>query len=140
MKFILYLLALLFKSRAMVLEVRFLSLFKGLRQTNHKRRIILCHRVYGFHRDADYDFVASVLKAPVDGLAATHHGARFLSPWDSIPRPKRAPARCILSFGRGNSYGHPHQDALKKHSAAGWRQIVSTAASKGVPRADREFE
>ena len=44
MKFILYLLAPLCKSRAKVLEFCLLSLFKGLRQTNqnsaHKRRII----------------------------------------------------------------------------------------------------
>ena len=52
MKFILYLIAPLCKSRAKVLEFCLLSLLKGLRQTNqnsaHKRRIILCHRVHGF--------------------------------------------------------------------------------------------
>jgi hypothetical protein len=62
MKFILYLLAPLFKSRANVLEFCLLSLFKGLRQTNqnsaHKRRIILRHRVHGFQ----------------PGLARTPHG------------------------------------------------------------------
>jgi hypothetical protein len=61
--------------------------------------------------DADYDFVASSLKLPVDGLAATHHGALFLSAWTAVPRPKQALARCILSFGKGNSYGHPHPDS-----------------------------
>jgi hypothetical protein len=90
--------------------------------------------------DADYDFVANVLKLPVDGLAATHHGARFLSAWTSVPKPKRAFDKCIVSFGKGNSYGHPHQDALKKHNSAGWRQIIPTAGFKGVARADREFE
>jgi beta-lactamase superfamily II metal-dependent hydrolase len=90
--------------------------------------------------DADYDFVASALKLPVDGLAATHHGARFLSAWTSVPRPKQAFARCILSFGKGNSYGHPHPEAIKKHNSAGWRQVISTAGFKGVTRADREFE
>ena len=90
--------------------------------------------------DADYDFVASALKLPVDGLAATHHGARFLSSWTSVPKPKRTYGKCILSFGKGNSYGHPHQEALKKHNSAGWRQIISTAGYKGVARADREFE
>jgi beta-lactamase superfamily II metal-dependent hydrolase len=92
--------------------------------------------------DADYDFVANALKLPVDGLAATHHGARFLSAWTSVPKPKRAFAKCILSYGKGNCYGHPHKEAEKKHVSAGWRQnqIISTAGFKGVARADREFE
>jgi beta-lactamase superfamily II metal-dependent hydrolase len=92
--------------------------------------------------DADYDFVANALKLPVDGLAATHHGARFLSAWTSVPKPKRAFAKCILSYGKGNCYGHPHKEAEKKHVSAGWRQnqIISTAGFKGVARDDREFE
>lgn len=90
--------------------------------------------------DADYEFVPSALKQPVDSMAATHHGARFSSSWTSIPKPTRAYAKCIVSYGKGNSYGHPHKEALKKHLSAGWRQIVPTAAFKGIVRADREFE
>jgi hypothetical protein len=43
---------------------------------------------------------------------------------------------CAVNPG-GHSYGHPHEEALKKHVSAGWRQIVTTAGFKGVARADR---
>jgi hypothetical protein len=89
--------------------------------------------------DADYEFLPSCLKASVDGLAATHHGARFASDWTVIPKPNAGRTRFIVSYGTGNSYGHPHADALKKHLSAGWRQVISTASYKGISRNDREF-
>jgi competence protein ComEC len=90
--------------------------------------------------DADYDFVPTALRLPVDGLAATHHGARFPSSWTSIPKPKQAFPRYLVSYGKGNSYRHPHKEGIRKHTSAGWRQMVPTAVFKGIARGDREFE
>ena len=89
--------------------------------------------------DADYEFLPGALKGPIDGMVVTHHGARFASSWTAIPKPNRAHSKCIVSYGKGNSYGHPHEDAIDKHNSAGWRQIIPTAAFKGVARSDREF-
>lgn len=60
----------------------------------------------------------------VDILKAAHHGSRTSSssPFLVAVTPKVV----IISLGTGNIYGHPHQEALDRLSAAGIEQIFRT--------------
>jgi hypothetical protein len=89
--------------------------------------------------DADYQFLPNTLNGTYDGLVMTHHGARFLSPLGTMPRPFNSKSKCVISFGRGNTYRHPNVDSLRLHRSAGWLQIETTAGSMFKFRSDKQF-
>ncbi len=60
----------------------------------------------------------------VDVLKVGHHGSRTSS---SVPFLNAVtPEVVIISLGAGNSYGHPHQDALDRILAAGTEHLFRT--------------
>ncbi|HVX03313.1 MAG TPA: ComEC/Rec2 family competence protein [Nitrososphaera sp.] len=60
----------------------------------------------------------------VDLLVAGHHGSRTSS---SAPfLAATSPDAVIISAGAGNTYGHPHQEALARISAAGVSHVLRT--------------
>jgi competence protein ComEC len=65
---------------------------------------------------------ATALDAQV--LKAGHHGSRTSSSSSFLNAV--TPEVVIISLGAGNSYGHPHQEALDRLSAAGTEQIFRT--------------
>lgn len=89
--------------------------------------------------DADYHHLPTSLSASIDGLVITHHGARFNSPTNRIPKPSTTAAKCIVSYGRGNTYKHPNASALQMHASEGWSKIETTAGKKGRRRSDKHF-
>ncbi|MDO4803681.1 MAG: DNA internalization-related competence protein ComEC/Rec2 [Lachnospiraceae bacterium] len=65
-------------------------------------------------READYD--AEVLKV-------AHHGSQYSTPAEFLDIAK--PEVGVISCGRGNRYGHPHADLVRRLMAAG-TEIVRT--------------
>jgi beta-lactamase superfamily II metal-dependent hydrolase len=60
----------------------------------------------------------------IDVLKAGHHGSRTSS---SLPFLNAVtPEVVIISLGAGNTYGHPHQEALNRISAAGVEHLFRT--------------
>lgn len=57
--------------------------------------------------------------AEVQVLKAAHHGSRFSNSgeWLEAVRPQLV----LVSYGEGNSYGHPHEEALERFRQAGCR-------------------
>ncbi len=93
--------------------------------------------------DSDYQFLPSACTSlgPVNYLIATHHGARFKSPVSAIPRPLGSECTLVVSYGTDNVYRHPHADALCRHYAAGWTNVLSTAGRQGIlRRGDRQLQ
>ncbi len=89
--------------------------------------------------DAEYSHLGQ-RGGSVDHLVATHHGARFKSGAEWIPRSKGSHGLLALSFAAGNDYGHPHETSLEKHRVAGWTSEVSTAESPTRGRGDIVLE
>lgn len=88
--------------------------------------------------DADYTHIMHAKANKVDHLVATHHGARFEARVASVPTPTSEYGKLVLSYGYRNVYRHPHAEALRKHSTAGWKSWITTAGRKGVAgRGDR---
>lgn len=65
---------------------------------------------------------ASILD--VDLLKAGHHGSRTSS--SSTFLDAVSPQVVIISLGDGNTYGHPHEEALQRIAAAGTTHILRT--------------
>jgi beta-lactamase superfamily II metal-dependent hydrolase len=65
---------------------------------------------------------ATALDAQI--LKAGHHGSRTSSSSSFLNAV--TPEAVIISLGAGNSYGHPHQEALDRLSAAGTEQMFRT--------------
>jgi competence protein ComEC len=65
---------------------------------------------------------ATILDADV--LKAGHHGSRTSSSLDFLNAV--TPEVVIISLGAGNSYGHPHQEALDRISASGAQYLLRT--------------
>jgi hypothetical protein len=86
--------------------------------------------------DAAYSSIPAALSASVDALVSTHHGGR-LHLGDAPPRPARHYGRWIISCGRGNTYRHPHPEALIDHAAAGWGSPEYTRKFGCILRGDR---
>jgi beta-lactamase superfamily II metal-dependent hydrolase len=59
-----------------------------------------------------------------DVLKAAHHGSRTSS--SSAFLNAVTPEVVIISLGSGNTYGHPHQEALDRISAAGTAHLFRT--------------
>ncbi len=71
---------------------------------------------------AKYDVKATVLKAG-------HHGSNTSSSAKFISEVK--PATTILSYGKGNSYGHPHKEVVSRLKNVA-SKIYSTAVSGNI--------
>jgi competence protein ComEC len=81
--------------------------------------------------DADYQYAFAALRRQAySGLVVTHHGAKFSGP---VPRPHGA-ARAVVSYGDGNTYGHPDNSALAAH--VGWN-LACTATVGSHRRGSR---
>jgi beta-lactamase superfamily II metal-dependent hydrolase len=65
---------------------------------------------------------ATILDADV--LKAGHHGSRTSSSSGFLSAV--TPELVIISLGAGNSYGHPHQEALDRISASGAKYLLRT--------------
>src|SRR5215210_2391829 len=57
-------------------------------------------------------------------LKAGHHGSR--TPSSSAFLTAVTPEVVIISLGAGNTYGHPHQEALDRISASGAQYLLRT--------------
>ncbi len=88
------------------------------------------------------EFVAKVNNAPTDGVTdkydvfdndfcvdvikAGHHGSENATTSDYLDVMTTvggaANAYCVISCGEGNSYGHPHDEAIDRYIAAGFKQ------------------
>ena len=68
----------------------------------------------------------SVSPQTADILKVPHHGSRYSTSasWLAVIRPQAA----LISCGRGNSYGHPHEETLRRLSETGARIFVTESA------------
>ena len=67
----------------------------------------------------------------VDILKAGHHGSRTSG--SSAFLNAVTPEVVIISLGAGNSYGHPHQEALDRISASGAQYLLRTDIDGTIP-------
>lgn len=86
-----------------------------------------------FMGDADYDLVRLRPAALPDYIIATHHGAKF---GGAVVSPNSGHGRCVISVGKGNGYGHPSEEAIRRHQSAGW-SMSFTSERNHVSRGSR---
>ena len=67
--------------------------------------------------NTEYRLVTAYELPDVEVLMAGHHGSRYSTGGDLLAEVK--PESCIVSCGEGNSYGHPHREALRRMADAG---------------------
>ena len=60
---------------------------------------------------------AVAVTGPVDVLKVGHHGSRTSTSDDLLERAR--PGAAVISVGRGNRYGHPHEPVLEVLAEAG---------------------
>lgn len=60
---------------------------------------------------------AAVPLSAVQVLKAAHHGSRYSNSQELLEAVE--PALTVISYGEGNRYGHPHEEALERFRAAG---------------------
>ena len=77
--------------------------------------------------DADFPAIPSFSqrrKLSLAGMVAPHHGSRVTA--SHVPSPKRGgPGRLVMSVGKGNSYGHPKQQAIDVYQGLGWSAVAT---------------
>ncbi len=88
-----------------------------------------------FMGDADYDLVRPKPVAQPDYIIATHHGAKFNG---AVVSPNGGHGRCVVSVGKGNGYGHPSEEAIRRHQRAGW-SMNFTSERNGFSRGSRSL-
>jgi len=76
-----------------------------------------------FMGDADIEIEQQIGKVDCDVLKVGHHGSRTAS--DSAFLEYASPTYAIISCGEGNSYGHPHKEAIDRLTYCG-AQILRT--------------
>lgn len=81
-------------------------------------------------RAAEQALLSTPLAVPTDWLQAPHHGSRSSSSWAFLQR--LTPKSVLISRGRGNAFGHPHQQVLERYRALGSR--VYDSAEQGAVR------
>jgi competence protein ComEC len=96
-------------------------------EQNNRSVVVLLERG-AFHAllsgDSEEEEIEGLLASPgalpdVDVLKAAHHGSRngVTEPWLARLRPEVV----VISAGEGNSYGHPHREALARYCTGGRR-------------------
>ncbi len=78
---------------------------------------------------------------PIAVLKAAHHGSKFSSSLEFLQGCR--PRVVILSYGTGNSYGHPHRAAIERMEAVGaslYRTPKSGAVTVSVKKGRIETE
>lgn len=90
-------------------------------------------RMVLFTGDADYDLVRMKPAALPDYIIATHHGAKF---GGAVVSPNGGHGSCVISVGKGNGYGHPSEEAIRRHRRAGWSMSFTSERNK-VSRGNR---
>lgn len=76
--------------------------------------------------DAPYKKCNFLVDYEINTVLVPHHGGKFDS--DKVPNaPKRHIA--IFSYGRSNSYGHPHEETIKSHVQHKWCRHYNTESS-----------
>lgn len=84
--------------------------------------------------DASYIHLgASVIATQYDYLVVTHHGSDFVG---TVPLTKGSAAKCAISVGQKNVYGHPRSSALLLHTSNGWPD-VRTSKNGSIARGPR---
>ncbi|KEO51126.1 hypothetical protein [Thalassospira permensis] len=86
--------------------------------------------------DANYDYVTFRKNAKVAGVTVPHHGSPGTSPPKTLVRSNCPKA--IVSYGDGNTYGHPDEPTLYAHMNDGWT-VKRTAEHRGRRRGDQSF-
>ena len=85
-------------------------------------------------------FLEEILKRNISGvtvLKAAHHGSRNSTPEKLLEQ--LAPALTVISSGRNNRYGHPHEELLERLEDCG-SYILQTARSGAVTISFRNGE
>ena len=67
--------------------------------------------------NTEYLLIASHRLPDIEVLMAGHHGSRYSTGGDLLAEVK--PEIAVVSCGAGNSYGHPHEEALRRIADAG---------------------
>lgn len=60
---------------------------------------------------------AAVPLSAIQVLKASHHGSRYSNSQELLEAVR--PALTVISYGEGNRYGHPHEEALERICGAG---------------------
>lgn len=103
------------------LKAVFLAPFEIDEEDQNKNSAVL-YLSYGeskflFMGDADVDIEKQIGKVDCDVLKVGHHGSRTAS--DETFLRYASPRYAVISCGKDNSYGHPHQEATDRLSACG---------------------
>lgn len=94
-------------------------------------RLSFGNRVFLFTGDAEMEEEATINDdVKCDVLKVGHHGSSTSS--GSILLGKAKPSVAVISCGEGNSYGHPHDEALERLEQAGVERIYRTDLSGTV--------
>ena len=83
----------------------------GIRLTDGNHSFVMCGDA---EAEAEEDMARSGLNLSADVLKSGHHGSRTSSSPEFLEAV--APSWAVISCGEGNSYGHPHEETLKKYS------------------------
>jgi len=75
-----------------------------------------------FSGDAPYYRIPGIRAYNFHSVVATHHGGKFK---DQAPKA-HSTHTIAYSYGDGNSYSHPKNSAINKHSRAGWSHRLDT--------------
>lgn len=70
---------------------------------------------------SEYMMIDSGMNLQADVLRVAHHGSRYSSTGEFLHAVQ--PAYAVISVGRENSYGHPHQATLNRLAEAGARVL-----------------
>lgn len=74
----------------------------------------------------------------IDILKVPHHGSRYSSSKEFLEFIK--PKVAVISCGEGNSYGHPHEDTLKRLEEAGCKILTTPESGAITVRIGKEIK
>ncbi len=103
------------------MQATFLAPF-SIDESDLNKNSAVLHLTYGetsflFMGDADIEIEQQIGNVDCDVLKVGHHGSRTAS--DTTFLQHASPQYAIISCGEGNSYGHPHTEALSRLENSG---------------------